>query len=278
MTHQNLSLRAETVVVGAKQSGKKQLLARGRTADIYAWGDDRVLKLFQPWMDAPSIEREAAIARIVHDAGLPTPSIYDCVTVEGCTGLVYERIDGPPMLERLLTDPANFEYYAARLAELHASIQSTHIAADLPSQRVRFELTIGAAPLDDETKHRVKQTLAVLPDGDALCHSDFHPANVLMSSPGEIIVDWIDACRGNPLADVARTVVILLGDTQDNPNFPPEMRKMARRFCEVYLDRYFELRPGGRDEIEQWVPVVAAARLSEGVGEAEGWLRKKIKL
>ena len=34
----------------------KQLIGRGRTADVYTWGDDRILKLFQERMPRHAVE------------------------------------------------------------------------------------------------------------------------------------------------------------------------------------------------------------------------------
>ena len=61
-------------------------LARGRTADVYAWGDGWVLKLFQSWMDRPTIEQEARITRLVRASGLPVPVVGEIVEVDGRGG------------------------------------------------------------------------------------------------------------------------------------------------------------------------------------------------
>ena len=39
-----------------------------------------------------------------------------------------------------------------------------------------------------------------------------------------------------------------------------------------YLRRYFALRPEGYEEYGRWLPIVAAARLSENIPELERWL------
>lgn len=39
--------------------------------------------------------------------------------------------------------------------------------------------------------------------------ADFHPDNVLLAARGPVIIDWPDATRGQPLADVARTSLLL---------------------------------------------------------------------
>jgi hypothetical protein len=39
-------------------------------------------------------------------------------------------------------------------------------------------------------------------------------------------------------------------------------REAVARFIESYERRYFELSPGGRDEMAMWKPIVAAVRFS----------------
>jgi aminoglycoside phosphotransferase (APT) family kinase protein len=60
-------------------------------------------------------------------------------------------------------------------------------------------------------RERVLSLLRVLPDGDRLCHLDFHPPNVITDGTKLTVIDWPGACRGDPLVDVAATVVILRG-------------------------------------------------------------------
>jgi Ser/Thr protein kinase RdoA (MazF antagonist) len=82
--------------------------------------------------------------------------------------------------------------------------------ADVPAQRTRLQRKINSADaLSVSLKASLLKTLDTLPDGNRVCHGDFHPANVLMSGKDANIIDWIDAARGNPLADVARTTIIL---------------------------------------------------------------------
>jgi aminoglycoside phosphotransferase (APT) family kinase protein len=58
-----------------------------------------------------------------------------------------------------------------------------------------------------------------------LCHGDLHPSNVILGSDGPMIVDWFDASRGDPIADVARSSVTLLGDGANPPEHLPGARR-----------------------------------------------------
>jgi aminoglycoside phosphotransferase (APT) family kinase protein len=41
------------------------------------------------------------------------------------------------------------------------------------------------------------------PDGTALCHSDFHPDNVLVTAKGPVVIERDSAAWGDPPGDVA---------------------------------------------------------------------------
>jgi Ser/Thr protein kinase RdoA (MazF antagonist) len=113
-------------------------------------------------------------------------------------------------------------------------------------------------------------SLAGMPDGDAPCHGDLHPRNILMTPRGPVIIDWIDATRGNPLADLARSLLLLAQTTRSCASPPRD--SVARRFLAGYQRRYFQLRPAGREQLAAWRPIVAAARLSENIPQERDWL------
>jgi hypothetical protein len=49
-------------------------IAFGRTAEVHAWKDGWVLKLFHDWFPEESVRYEAELARAVQAAGLPVPA------------------------------------------------------------------------------------------------------------------------------------------------------------------------------------------------------------
>src|SRR5580693_4408001 len=79
-----------------------ELLAEGRNAEVFAYGDGRVLKLDRPeWTGLSPFEAE--MLDLLADAGLPVARSHGAVTVEGRSGVVLDRIDGVPLSEVLLT-------------------------------------------------------------------------------------------------------------------------------------------------------------------------------
>ena len=255
-----------------------QPIALGRTAEIYAWDEGWVLKLFYAWFSLEDIQFEQRMARLVHAAGLPVPSVGEILQADGRNGLLYERVDGESMGEILEKRPLSLFAFARQTAELHAEMHTSTNQAELPSQRARLERKIlHADPLPAPLKTAALDALACLPEGDRICHGDFHPGNILLTPDRAVVIDWIDASRGNPPADLARTTIIALGEAASDQNRNRMMKAFVRLFHAVYLHRYFQLRPGGADEYRRWLPVIAAARLSENIPELEGWLVKQVQ-
>jgi len=254
-------------------------LARGRTADVFAWEDGQVLKLFHNWFPLEDIQFEQRIARAIHASGVSAPDVIgDIVQVEGRNGLIYERVDGGSMLEFLPRQPWKVFAFAKRFARLHVQMHERVFHADVPTQRSKFQYRIQhIEALPAPLRAKLLDRLASLPDDERICHGDFHPANVLVTPAGDAVIDWIDASRGNPLADVARTTVILIGAVESGQVSNPFLKAFVRLFHSAYLKEYFRLRPDGEDEYRRWLPIVAAARLSEGIQELETWLLEQAK-
>lgn len=251
-------------------------IAAGRTGEVYAWQDGQILKLLKAGYSPASVEREARASAAVHALGLPVPAIYEPVEIGGRQGLVFERIDGPTMTADLMSHPWRLIALGRRLAELHFQVHAYKGSPELPSQRERLRANIGGCPaLSEHLRTAVLERLGQLPDGDRLCHGDMHPDQVLMSRRGPIVIDWVDAKRGNPLADVARSSVVISG-TKAMPA-PAIAKLMARAFHAAYLRRYLQLRPGARREIEAWRPIMAAARLNEGIKGLQEWLLAQVR-
>jgi uncharacterized protein (TIGR02172 family) len=250
-----------------------QPIARGRTADVYDWDAGHILKLFQDWFPLEDAEYELRIARAVHASGVKSPAVGDLLHVQGRNGLIYERVAGESMLAMFQRNPWLLVRYARIFAELHAQMHEKPLEADVPTLHGRLQRRISRLEaLPASLKTALLDALHSQPEADRVCHGDFHPDNLLISGREATIIDWIDATRGNPLADVARTSVILRGAAESSQIPHPLLKLFVKSFHAVYLSRYFRLHPGGQAEYRRWLPIVAAARLDEGIKEIEPWL------
>jgi aminoglycoside phosphotransferase (APT) family kinase protein len=245
-------------------------IGRGRTAEIYAWADGQVLKLYRPGWDADRVTEEARITALAHDAGLPAPAIYGTLAVEGRQGILCERLDGAP-IDRMV----NLLRSARLLAEVQAAIHACRIPA-LPAQRERLMGRISrTSDLTPDRREAILHVLEGLPDDGVVCHGDLHPQNILLTARGPVIIDWVDTTRGHPLADVARTSILLGAwpEYDTNPALRILRRAAIAALHAIYLRRYCELRPeADRAQLAKWRGPVAAARLVEGIAEERDYL------
>jgi uncharacterized protein (TIGR02172 family) len=251
------------------------LIGIGRTAEVYAWGEDRILKLYRPEMPREWVLHEAQVGRIVAEAGLAAPSIGDVIELEGRLGILYERIRGPSMLDDLARRPWMLDRHARRFAEVHAAMHDC-LRPELPALRSALNRAIERAPaLPEEARRRALEAAERLPDGDAVCHGDYHPDNIIISSRGPIVIDWMTATHGHPPTDVARTVLLFRVAVLPE-GMPPAKRVMTelfrRAFLAAYLRAYRRMRPAPGAEIEAWIPMLAAARLNERIAAEEATL------
>jgi uncharacterized protein (TIGR02172 family) len=268
-------------------------ISSGRTAEIYNWDQEHVLKLFYDWVALESIENEARIACTIYESGLPAPEAGEIVQMHNRTGLIYRRVDGDSMYKAAQRKPWNVIRYLRRSAELQADIHSHSISAGLPSQRQILERQIRqAVGLPDHLRAKALAALDAMPYGNQLCHGDFWGGNILMSLHGEVVIDWNRASYGNPLADLARTTnaamaflktnqvrraFLSYGKSRLSQVKNSLLRTIVRITYPIYLRRYFQLRPGGEDEYQRWLPIVAAARLVDEIPELDGMLIEQVE-
>lgn len=256
-----------------------QLIGEGRTAEIFAWGEYDVLKLLRPGFPPEMAAHEAEIAQIISSAGTISPAFRGLVTVDGRAGIVYERLDGPSLLGQLFSGAVSFKDGGLLLAETHVAMRAS-VAAGLPPLREMLEWRIRrATPLPLFARDAALRTLEALPDGDTLCHGDYHPGNVMLTQRGSVVIDWENATCGCPLGDVARTLLLLrmadasLSDLSDgwmmDKHDRLSMRQAIARLGAVYVWRYRQLAPFQASELAAWRLPMAAARLSEDVTQEE---------
>jgi hypothetical protein len=227
-----------------------RLLAAGNVAEIFEWGS-RVVKLYRSPARKSTAFREAAIHAAVEAMGLPVPAVWGVQEVGGRWGIVFDRIKERSFAERMRENPSVIPECLETLARLHARIhrQPTRQLGSLKSRLATNIAGIGL--LDEPLKQTLLGRLADMPDGDCLCHGDFHPINVLGQNSLPMVIDWPDACCGDPAADVCRSYLLLKLHAED--------------IAEPYLDAYSNISNMPRASILDWLPYVAAARLAEDV-------------
>lgn len=242
-------------------------IVAGEAAEIFARDDGHVLKLYRGEDSANKAELEANHIHAAKKAGLNVPTVKEIIEVDGCHGIIFERIEGPTLRQKLINKPRRLIPLARQLAEVHVEMHACSAPATFRVQRAQIEQKITHTPLlSDEAKKTLLSDLAQLPTGNAICHGNFHPGNLLLSYNGPVVVNWLDATQGNPYLDIAHTT-LRLQPLPLSPAVGPSLRQFTiatvRLFCAVYLQTYTALCPISYEQLDVWRRLVAALQLVE---------------
>lgn len=250
---------------------KGNLIAKGRTAEVYEWGDRQVLKLFYAWCPPEWVDREARVAEALSMTSVPSPKFYGRVCADGRDGILFERVEGVSLLRQMMSSPFRIGEYARKMAELHSCIRAQS-ATTLPQLRDSLRKSILEAALDDGLKQWALAILETLPDGFRLCHFDFHPDQIIVTSDGPMVLDWMTAFQGDAQADVARTLILLnIGNVSHLGWLTRIVVGIGRRHMKrAYFRETIRRSPEMNIEIiHKWMIPIAAARLNEQIKEEE---------
>lgn len=252
-------------------------IAIGRTAAIHGYGDDRVIKILRPGFAASALDHECRVASSAAEAGVPAPAVHGVIEADGKRGLVFDRIDGDLLSDELALDPMRYRQWARTLAEAHTAILSSS-APDLPDRAEVMAERIGRARLDSAVRDAALDILAKAPGGDAVLHGDFHPGNVFVTMDGPVVIDWIDATRGHPSADIARTEWLLTaGETPGEGLNRRVIDRLRKGFVKQYLARVTRATAVNRKVVDAWRIPTLAARLAEGVENEEQQITEELE-
>lgn len=261
-----------------------ELIFAGDRAEIFMYGPDTLVKLFRKEISSRHVQREATNTTKAKAYGLPVPAVKDIIRLDGREGIVMEHIKGPTITNILRKAPHKIKGYAQKFARLQADLHSISVT-DFPDQREFMEQTIRSSHgrLGQDISETILRLFRDLPDSDRLCHNDFHQENIIFSENGPVILDWQEALKGNPVADVVHAVLV-----QEHPVPAPILKtssyyfqlhnKYRKLFAKFYLQEYMRLTNTSSDEIRDWLIPVAATRLFTKTSlEEKDWTEKYIR-
>ncbi len=180
-----------------------KLLAQGNTAEVFEYETDKVCKLFHVGYPREYVELEYRNAKVVWQEGLPVPNVYEIVERDNRCGIIYERVQGESLYNLFLKDRESALVMFVQAQQEFFKHESKNL---LSYKDFMFE-SMKRSNFDNK---RLIEKILKLPDGDLICHGDFHPGNMLMNLDGTVVViDFMNVCRGRWEYDVARTYVIL---------------------------------------------------------------------
>jgi aminoglycoside phosphotransferase (APT) family kinase protein len=253
-------------------------IAEGGCSEVYEWENgEKVVKLAKANTDIHAIRREFNSNRVARDLGLPVAQPYEQIDIEGRPGIVFERIDGEPLIERLMKQifqniqsseilESNENQVDLRITAQILSQIHSHSDMTMPSQRDSLKYSINNAKhLADDEKSAIIHRLEQLPLKQQLCHGDPNPGNILIRDGKPVIIDWMDASIGNPEADLAEYIVMIRFGV-----LPPEIPSIALEFFDsmresiiaIFLEEYMKLGDVTLEAVDSWILPIAARKLN----------------
>lgn len=236
-----------------------KLIGTGFTADVYEWEDGKVLKLFKKGYPQKAIKKELENARAIADLDFLKPGVYGLVNIGEQSGIIYDRVEGQPLLDWVI-NTGELEQCAEYMAGLHKKILANKVS-NVPDYRDFLENNILNILADSRiNKEEMLERLAGLPEGDTLCHGDFHPGNIFISDGEAVVIDFMNICRGVQLYDVARTIFLI-----EYAPIPAEAENMEilTKFKRRLTDLYLEKMDISRDMLADYLEIIKAARIGE---------------
>lgn len=238
----------------------EKILAERKDKTIYKNGDVTV-KVFGASYPKSDILNEALNHARVEETGLAIPSIKEVSVIDGKWAITIDYIEGKTLEEIMNEDPDNLEKYLAQFVDLQLEVQSKRAPLlNKLKEKMNRKISSLSDSIDATTRYELHTRLESMPNHDKVCHGDFNPSNIIVSSDGSFhILDWSHATQGNASADAARTYLLFaLKDKQK---------------ADLYLDIFCKKSDTAKQYVQQWLPIVAASQLAKKNPDEEEFLK-----
>ena len=235
-----------------------KVIAVRTTKTIYRDGDIAV-KVFNEDFKKSDILNEALNHARVEETGLSVPSLREVCMIDGKWAIVTDFIAGKTLAALMEENPDKMTEYLNLFVDLQLSVHAKKSPL-LSKLKDKMNMKISQSNLDATTRYDLHTILESLPTHDKVCHGDFNPSNIIISSDGTpFILDWSHATQGNASADAARTYLLfcLAGKVET---------------AESYLKLFCKKSDTAKQYVQKWIPIVAASQLVKGKPEEKALL------
>jgi aminoglycoside phosphotransferase (APT) family kinase protein len=219
------ALNADEILAALGVSGVARVAPVPGGWDTALWQVERAdgrrfaLRVFRPEQEQ-TWRREALAMRAAAAGGVPVPQLEREGRWQDRPALLLSWCAGRPLLHQVLARPWRVWRAAVEFGRVQACIHA--VPAPAPFGHSDHSWIARAGPEEEALQERLRS----LPlQSGHLLHLDYHPLNVLVAGK-EItcVLDWANACAGDPRADLARTVTLLR-----LPPVPPEMPSLLAK-------------------------------------------------
>lgn len=209
-------------------------IGEGNTAELFLLDGERVLKLFREGYSRDSVKYEYNNHRCICTLTDNVPQIYELAEHDGRFGYIMQYIRGRSLASDMMNE-AGFESAMALFTKLHKGL----LESKTDDARSYKEWMLGVLA-EKNAPGSLIENIRDLPDGNSLCHGDFHPFNIIITDDGRpYIIDFANICKGPAEYDIARTYMLLNEADTDVPAAEIYLAAMGVSFDSI--QRYVEV-------------------------------------
>ena len=245
----------------------KKYLAKSKLKSVYV-ENNKAIKVFDKNYNKSDVLYEALNTARVEDAGVNIPKLLEVAVTDGKWSITSEYVEGPTLTQLIEKYPDKADDYIKKMVEYQISFQKKSNPLLLVLKDKMNRQINSIEQLDNSVKYELLTRLNSMKNHTKLCHGDFSPENIIVTKSGKLVaVDWVHATQGNASADIANTFLLLklqFGDKSDIP--------------EKYISTFCELTNTKRSYVNEWLPLVAAARLTKNKEEEKELLEQWINV
>lgn len=180
-------------------------LGEGGNGAVYRLDEDKIVKVYKPWMQWNVIDRERSFAKTAFVNGIPSVIPYDTVKVGDCLGVVFELLRSDTLGHAMRDNPDKLEAYVDQYVELAKTLHSTHVPAGSFS-RIQDVMHTKADNLNkwcsEEEMALLHSIIDSIPDSDTVTHNDLHPGNIMIQDGELVLIDMPEVTMGPSVCDL----------------------------------------------------------------------------
>ncbi len=182
-----------------------EVIGQGGNGTVYRLDDDKIVKVYRPWMKREDIDREREFARNAFMNGIPSVIAYDLVRCGDSYGIVFEMIKSKTLGMTIEEDFDNVETYVDKYVQLAKSLHSIHVSPEsFPDIRdiLRQRVPRLAKWCSKEEMELLDDLIDCIPETDTVIHNDLHPGNIMIQDGELILIDMPEMTRGPVIFDL----------------------------------------------------------------------------
>jgi hypothetical protein len=265
-------------------------LAEGRVSQVYVSKDKHVLKLLYKTVPDLKVDDEFRRCQVITKAGVTSPRALEIVEVEGRRGIIFEWAGERDLMNAKLGNPFNLTSGSHFMSTVHQEFLNREAPElpDIKEEALRMARNLPEGTIKPDQFEILERYLDRLPDGNNICHMDFHPGNIMLNdgyNNGYQVIDWAEAVRGVPAADIAMTSLIL-SMAENSPGTSlllqiiiPIFRKAFEKSYRAHVTSHMKITG---ESLQDWMLVTLIFRMYMWKLESErglltGMIQEKLK-